>query len=337
MLETSTKLSIIIPNWNGKVHLKTCLSALVVQKYHDFEVILVDNGSVDGSIELVKQEYPLVRLIIFGYNKGFAAACNAGIMESEAEYIVLLNNDTKPYPEWLSELVSVMDSAPSDVACLSSKMLNMVNPELIDDTGDILTWRGGAFKRGHGESADMYNLLEEVMLPCAGAALYKRLVLKEVGALDETFFAYLEDVDLGLKIRLAGYKCLFVPKAIVLHVGHGSSLAQAQYVFLTSRNRIFLFFKNIPIILLVKHIGHIIYGWLFFLLAHSDTSAYLRGTFSVFKHLPGMLNKRKMVRSKMKLSNGDIDALLSSDWPEISLGKLFRARIQNFRTKRQGS
>ena len=329
MRSYSNKATVIIPNWNGKSHIRSCLDALSVQGYSDFEVVVVDNGSNDGSIELIRKAYQWVKLICFDRNQGFAAACNAGIAESQAEYIVLLNNDTKPSPEWIGELIHFMDSAPPDVACLSSKMLQIENPDLIDDAGDILTWRGGAFKRGHGQKKEKYNLLEEVMSPCAGAALYKQTVLKQIGAMDETFFAYLEDVDLGLRIQLAGYRCYFIPKAIVYHVGHGSALPQEKYVFLTSRNRLFLFIKNIPTILLITHFGSIVYGWVFFFLAFGLQKSYLKGTLSFFKFLPVMLKKRKAVRSQTKLNTSDIDALLSSEWPEISLLTLLKNYIRH--------
>lgn len=329
MRSYSNKATVIIPNWNGKAHIRICLDALSVQEYSDFEVIVVDNNSNDGSIELIRKAYQSVKLICFDRNQGFAAACNAGIAESHAEYIVLLNNDTKPSPEWIGELIHFMDSAPPEVACLSSKMLQIKNPDLIDDAGDILTWRGGAFKRGHGKNKEKYNLLEEVMSPCAGAALYKRMILKQIGAMDETFFAYLEDVDLGLRIQLSGYRCFFIPKAIVYHVGHGSALPKEKYVFLTSRNRLFLFIKNIPAILLITHFGSIVYGWVFFFLAFGLQKSYLKGTMSFFKFLPVMLKKRKAVRSQTKLNTSDIDALLSSEWPEISILTLLKNYIRH--------
>lgn len=329
MRSRSEQVSVVIPNWNGKAHLETCLNALSEQELKDFEVILVDNGSADGSVEFVKQKYPLVRIIIFKENKGFAVACNAGIAASEAEYVALLNNDTEPQQKWLGVLVRTLEIAPANVACLASKLLQMENPKLIDDAGDIFTWRGGAFKRGHGKSADAYNIQEEAMSPCAAAALYRKSVLDEVGAFDETFFTYLEDVDLGLRIRLAGYTCLYIPEAIVLHVGHGSAISRDRYIFFTTRNRLFIFYKNIPTVLLIRHFGSIAYGWLFFFLAHSVSWIYLRGTLAFFKHIPLMRRKRKQILSQKRLNVRTVDALLSHDWPEISLWELLRLRIRH--------
>ena len=300
------------------------------QSYNDFEVIIVDNGSTDGSVKWLQRQYPLVRLITFQENKGFAAACNAGVNASWAEYIVFLNNDTEPYTNWLGSLAGVMDTASAHTACLASKMLQLERPGLIDDAGDILTWRGGAFKRGHGERADIYCRQEEVMLPCAGAAMYRRVVLENVGSFDETFVSYLEDIDLGLRIRLAGYTCIFVPQAVVLHLGHGSLLPHDQYVFLTARNRIFLFWKNIPALLLFKHFSAFIYGWLFFYLAHNFSKMHIKGTLASFKYFPEMMRKHRAIRLNTKLSLRAIDNTLSRQWPEISLWQLSSQWLRHF-------
>ncbi len=330
MKSFSAKLSVIIPNWNGVKHLPICLNALNCQTYNDFDVILVDNGSADESVAYVKQNHPLVKVHAFPENRGFATACNAGVAESEAQYIALLNTDTKPHPDWIRSLVSAMDAASPQVACLASKMLKMNLPDLIDDAGDILTWRGGTFKRGHGQPASRYNDPEEVFAPCAGAALYRRSVMNEMGGFDESFFAYLEDMDLGLRIRLAGYRCLFVPTAKVFHVGHGSALPHEHYIFLIARNRIFLFLKNIPFILIVKHLASLTYGWLFYFLAFCFSRTYLKGTLASLKYVLPMLKKRKQIRKHTKLSLDAIDRALSRDWPEISLGRLSCQWLRHF-------
>jgi GT2 family glycosyltransferase len=329
----STKLSVIIPNWNGMKHLPTCLDALNCQTYNNFDVILVDNGSADESVAYVKQNYPMVRVRCFPDNGGFAAACNAGVAESGAQYVALLNTDTKPYQDWIRSLVIAMDDASPQVACLASKMLRMDQPDLIDDAGDILTWRGCSFKRGHGQPAAIFNKQEEIFSPCAGAALYRRAVFNEMGGLDEIFFAYLEDMDLGLRIRLAGYRCLFVPTAQVLHVGHGSALPHERHIFLIARNRVFLFLKNIPFILIGKHFASFIYGWLFSFLAFCFSRTYLKGTLASLKYVLPMLKKRKQIRKHTKLSLDAIDRVLSRDWPEISLGRLSCQWLHHFFTK----
>lgn len=331
MTERSPTASVIIPNWNGYHLLPRCLSALETQSYRAFETIVVDNGSVDRSCAFIEEQFPEMRVVQLAENTGFANACNVGIEASSGRYIVLLNNDTEARPDWLENLVEAIESAPEDVACVSSKMLKLDAPALIDDAGDYLTWYGGAFKRGHGQPEDKFSRTREVMLPCAGAALYRRCVLEELGGFDERFFAYLEDVDLGLRIRLRGYRCLYAAKAEVLHKGRGSSIATDLYVFLTTRNRGYLFAKNIPATLLIKRLPALMYGWLFFLVVHRGRRMYWRGTFAVLKNMPYVFRKRREQRRLTRLTNSDIDKLLSNPWPEISLSTLLKREYRRLR------
>lgn len=333
MSEDTPVASIVIPNWNGRHMLARCLSALAAQTYQDFECVVVDNGSVDGSCEFLEAHFPDVTVIRLTTNTGFANACNVGIAGSRSPYIVLLNNDTEACPNWLENIVEAIESAHQDVACVSSKLVKLDDPGIIDDAGDYLTWRGGAFKRGHGCTEEEFNRDEEVMLPCGGAALYRRSVLEELGGLDERFFAYLEDVDLGLRIRLAGYRCLFAANAKVLHKGHGSSIAADLYVFLTTRNRAYLFLKNIPGILLIKRFPSLFYGWLFFLIVHRGRRMYWRGTFAVLKNIVYVLKERKEQRLRTTLSNTEIDELLSNPWPEVSLTMLVRNEYRRLKLR----
>jgi hypothetical protein len=323
MRNHSNSVSIIIPNWNGKRYLQTCLPAIVDQSYDDFEIILVDNGSVDGSIAYVKECFPNVLVVSFDTNQGFAAACNAGIMKSCAKFIVLLNNDTKPADNWLEALVGAIQSFPDDVACVSSKMVKMDTPWIIDDAGDTLTWRGGTFKRGHGKHEQLFRQREEIFSPCGGAALYRRTVLLEVGLFDEAFFAYLEDVDLGMRIRLAGYRCYFVPEAVVQHVGHGSGLPDDAYLYHISRNRLMMLFKNVPTPLLLKHSHQIAYGWIFYFFAFGLRKIYLYGTLAFLSKYPIVMKNKRLVMKKTRLGLTAIDRMVSSEWPEITLWTLF--------------
>jgi len=324
MPQASPTVSVVIPNWNGQDLLPRCLSSLYSQTFTDFETIIVDNGSVDQSCALIERDFPRTRIIRLPENTGFANACNVGIAASGATYIVLLNNDTQARPAWLEHLVGSIEQAPPDVACVTSKMLKMDNPELIDDAGDFLTWRGGAFKRGNNQPANNFDGDEEVMFPCAGAALFRRSVLVELEAFDDRFFAYMEDVDLGLRMRLSGYRCLYAADAEILHVGHGSGIETSLYVFLTTRNRGYLFLKNIPARLLIKRIGSLLYGWLFFLVVHRGRWMYWRGSLAVLKNLPCLMEKRREQGKRTKLSLLEIDQLLSQPWPEITLGQLIR-------------
>ena len=184
------KVTIIIPVWNGAAWLAACLDALAAQSFRDFAVIVVDNGSTDNSRALVARHAPQATLIAWERNRGFAAAVNAGIHASRSEYVALLNMDTRPHPDWLLNLVQALDKSAPDVGGLASKMLSMADPTVADDCGDSLSWQGAAAKRGHGRSTAECNKGEEIFAPCAGAALYRKSFLDELGGFDERFFKF---------------------------------------------------------------------------------------------------------------------------------------------------
>jgi len=329
-------LTIVIPNWNGLHHLQSCLPALTRQTFKAFGIIVVDNGSTDDSCKYISEFYPQVEILRFSENTGFAVACNAGIDATDSPWVVLLNNDTEPEPDWLQKLIDASNIYGEEVAAYASCMIQMDHPELLDDSGDILTWRGGTFKRGHGQHVDYFTRNEEVMMPCAGAAMYRRHTLKALGGFDPLFFAYLEDVDLGLRLCLSGKHCIYVADARVLHAGHGSKMATDKYIFLTARNRILLFLKNIPIILLLRHAGALTYGWLFYYFAHHCAWMYLRGTFAVLKYLPHIIRSRSKLRGQRQLTLPQINNLLKHQWPEITLTALMRMRIREIYNRYRG-
>ncbi|RTZ59177.1 MAG: glycosyltransferase family 2 protein [Gammaproteobacteria bacterium] len=322
------KITVVIPNWNGLDHLGKCLDALRAQTFGDFAVIVVDNGSEDDSVAFIRKNYPEVDIIETGSNQGFGAACNAGITASNSPSIALLNNDTVADPDWLGELAAAMDNAPESVTMLASKMVQMQDNAVIDDAGDILTWRGGTFKRGHGQPASDFDRQIEVFSPCAGAALYRKDALISAGLFDESFFLYLEDIDLGLRMRLNGGSCRYIPSAIVQHIGHGSSFPHDRYVFFIARNRPTLFMKNFPMSVLARHIHSLIYGWFFYYLAYNRPGPYIRGTLAAIKNLPSSIKKRQTAQPR--LSKKEMHSLLSNDWPEISLLQLIRNRLKAF-------
>ncbi len=206
---STQKVTIIIPVWNGAAWLAACLEALAAQSFRDFAVIVVDNGSTDNSRALVARHAPQATLIAWERNRGFAAAVNAGIRASRAPYVALLNVDTRPRPDWLANLVRAMEASAPDVGGLASTMLSMADPAVVDDCGDTLSWQGAAAKRGHGQLAAAFNQDADIFSPCAGAALYRKSFLDELGGFDERYFAYLEDIDLGLRGRLCGYRYFF--------------------------------------------------------------------------------------------------------------------------------
>jgi GT2 family glycosyltransferase len=240
-------ISVVIVNWNGEGLLRDCLNSLREQQFRDFETIVVDNGSEDGSVALVRDQYPEARLVTLSRNLGFAAGSNAGIAVAAGSCIALLNNDTKAAPGWLAELARVVRQDPS-VGMWASKILSMDEPDVIDNVGLLLYWDGTGRGKGRQERDNgQYDRAEEVFFPSGCAGLYSRELLDAVGLLDEEYFAYADDVDLGLRGRLAGWRCVTVPSAKVYHKYSASSSAYSPFkAFLVERNRVWVMLKYFP-------------------------------------------------------------------------------------------
>jgi GT2 family glycosyltransferase len=241
------RAAIIIPTWNGRELLSACLDALGLQSERDFEVIVVDNGSCDGTAEWLQQRHPTVRLISNQSNAGFARAANQGIDAAAADYLAVLNNDTEPEPQWLAELLAVA-SADSRTGMVASKMLFAHRPSQINSAGICVDVTGIAWDRLGGtldkpeEAAPV-----EIFGPCGGAALYRREMLDEIGLFDGSFFAYLEDVDLAWRGRAAGWRCLYAPRARVLHRHSATALEGSPFKrYQLGRNKVWLIAKNYP-------------------------------------------------------------------------------------------
>jgi GT2 family glycosyltransferase len=250
MTQTGTRrplVSVVIVNWNGKHLLEECLGSLSRQRFTDFEVIVVDNGSRDGSVEYLRSARPGILLVDLPTNTGFAGGSNAGIRAASGKYIALLNNDTRTDPSWLAELVTAAESTPT-AGMWASKILSYDRPDVIDNVG-LLLYRDG-LARGKGrleQDHGQYDQRAEALCPSGCAGLYRRQLLDEVGLLDEDFFAYADDVDLGLRGRLAGWGCLYVPTAVVYHRYSSSSSSYSAFkAFLVERNRIWVLLKYFP-------------------------------------------------------------------------------------------
>ena len=242
-----TDVAVVIPNYNGMKYLKACLDSLRRQTLQGFSIILVDNGSDDGGADFVEANYPEVTLRRFETNRGFCAAVNEGIRMSEAPYVILLNNDTVCEPTFAEALLCAIKEKPKCFSC-AAKMVRMDAPELIDAAGDYYCALGWAFARGKGEREDRYRTRCEIFSACAGAAIYRRSVFDEIGLFDEAHFAYLEDVDVAYRARIAGYHNYYIPEAVVRHVGSATSgsLYNEFKTRYSSRNSIYLVYKNMP-------------------------------------------------------------------------------------------
>lgn len=239
--------TVVVPNYNGIKYLAACLDSLRVQTSQDFSVILIDNGSTDGSAEFVQTRYPEVTVRRFEENRGFCAAVNEGIRMAQTPYVILLNNDTICEPAFVEALVSAIREKPRCFSC-ASKMVKMRHPERIDNAGDYYCALGWAFARGKGKPADEYLTGREIFSACAGAAIYRREIFDEIGLFDEAHFAYLEDVDVAYRARIAGYHNYYVPEAVVRHFGSATSGSGYNEfkVHYSSQNSVYLVYKNMP-------------------------------------------------------------------------------------------
>lgn len=239
------RVSVVIPTWNGSELLDRALASLERQRWRDFEVVVVDNASTDDTLAMLQRRHPDVGVVRLSENRGFAAAVNEGIRASKGSIVALLNNDAEADPAWLGRLVAAFDRHP-EISSLASKMLDHHHRDIIDSAGDRL----GVFAspRGHGlPDGPEYAEPREVLSPCGGAAAYRRELFDDVGFFDEAYFAWFEDVDLGMRARLAGHRCLYVPDAVVYH--HGSATARRisdRAFYLRSRNAMILGFRYLP-------------------------------------------------------------------------------------------
>jgi len=219
--------SVIVVNWNSRADLEECLTSLEAQTFRDFEVIVVDNGSVDGSVEMVREKFRSVRLLPTGENLGFAEANNRGIELARSAWVMTLNNDACARPEWAAELKAALANAGERVGMIQCRMLFKSDPTRLNSTGIVLFANGTARDRSFGEPAESATEPAEIFCATAGAALYRRRMLEETrssrGVFDRTYFMYAEDLDLGWRCRLAGWQALYCPTAIVVHAFQASS------------------------------------------------------------------------------------------------------------------
>lgn len=237
--------TIIIPNYNGLKFMEPCFAALEKQTVRDFKILVVDNGSTDGSVEWLKENR--IPTIFLSENTGFTGAVNTGIQAADTPYVLLLNNDTEAEPNYV-EVMEREISRSEKIFSVSGKMIQMYDPLRMDDAGDMYSVLGWAYQRGVGQPVSRYCRPRRVFSACAAAAIYRKAVFDEIGLFDPMHFAYLEDIDVGYRARLYGYENLYCPDAIVYHVGSGTSGSRYNSfkVRLAARNNIYLNYKNMP-------------------------------------------------------------------------------------------
>jgi hypothetical protein len=306
-------ISVIIPNWNGARYIEVCLGSLERQTYKDFEMIFVDNDSKDNSVEIVKRRFPEARVVLLKSNRGFAAAANEGIRVSRGDYIALLNNDTEADPCWLQELLEGMKKSEAIGMC-ASKIIQFDDRSKLDTTGDGFTKFGVSIKRGHNQPAEGYQTGDFVFGACAAAAFYRRSLFDRTGLFDEDFFCIYEDVDMSFRAQLAGFRCLYVPGAIVYHLVGGTAGTKNDFtLYFGQRNLETVFFKNVPAQLLLKYLPvHFAYNFSAFVyyLIGGKGKLFFQSKTDAARQLKGTLQKRKAIQKRKKVSVEYLDELL---------------------------
>ena len=311
------EISVVIVTWNGKHHLEGCLKATATQVDVDPEIVLVDNGSSDGTVDFVRSRFPSVRIVALGENRGFAGGNNAGARAARGEFLAFLNNDTVPDSMWLRTLRDGIDAA-SRFLLTTSRIVYMHDSSVIDSAGDGVFRAGGAFKRHHGARADAASASGEVFGVCGAACLVSRRVFEELGGFDEDFFASHEDIDLSYRARLRGYRCRYVADAIVRH--HGSATlgrGSVSAVFHGQRNLEWMYLKNTPASLLVRTLpGHLVYNAAsaayFARMGH--LGVFLKAKLAAVRGLPAIVRKRSAIQRTRTVSARAIEEHLERRW-----------------------
>jgi len=246
-------VSVLIVNWNGKHHLGECLGSLFAQDFRSFEVIMVDNASQDGSVDYVREHFPEVKIKVLPENRGFAGGNNEGIRISSGKYLALVNNDTKTERSWLEYLFEEAEKSPQSIGMWACKILSYDDPRIIDNVGLLIYPDGLGRGKGRLEpDRGQYDQKGEALFPSGCAGFYRRKMMDEIGLFDEKFFAYADDVDMGLRARIAGWGCMYVPAAKVYHKYSSSSSAYSPLkAFLVERNRIWVMLKYFPLELIL--------------------------------------------------------------------------------------
>jgi GT2 family glycosyltransferase len=327
--EARPRVSIIIPNWNGAHHLPVCLDSLRRQNYQDIEVIVVDNASQDNSLEVL-EHYTGVRTLRQSTNLGFTGACNVGLRAATGEFQILLNNDTETHPEWVAAIVRAFDDH-SEAGMVASKMLLFDQRDILHTAGDYVTPDGLAHNRGvWRKDAGQFNRRVYVFSACGGSAAYRRSMLDEIGLLDEDYFFSFEDIDLAWRAQLAGWRCVFTPKAIVYHKLKASGGGKTASYY-DGRNRIFTLAKNYPKDMWKDH-GKAVLSAQWHLVWSAlkawrgvEARATLRGLMAGLFGIPRMLRKRRVVQTSRKVERLYLERLMQPPY-EIPIERTDRRR-----------
>lgn len=311
---------VIVLNWNGRSWLGPCLDALRQQTFRDFETVVVDNGSTDESVEMVRSRFPKVHVLALPANVGFAAGNNVGAGGSSARYLVFLNNDTKPQPDWLQTLVDVAES-DAGIGLVTSQLVFMDHPDIVDSAGDGYLRCGGAFKIGHGQPVGARVGVEEVFGACGAAFLIRTELFERLGGFDEDLFMVYEDVDLSYRARLIDARCVCAKAAVVGHAGSATlGRISNTAVFYGQRNLEWTWIKNTPRSILLRSLhSHALYelAGLAGYARAGQLSAWVRGKVAALAGLGAVLRKRRVVQRMATADPERLWRLMDADWIAI--------------------
>ena len=319
-MSAAPRVTVVVPTWNGRALLELVMPSLERQVYRDFETIVVDNGSTDGTAEHTRERWPWAEVVALPHNVGFAAGVNRGIDRARGEYVALVNNDMELDPAFLGELVASLDGEPA-AASATAKMLFFDDREIFDGAGDVLHWSGVVRRRGRGErDRGQYDEPAEVFSACGGAALYRRAAFEEVGSFDEAFFAQMEDVDWGFRARLLGHGCRYVPGAVAYHKGSASMWRDGprdpRFWGLAVRNCIWMWVKNYPRDCLLRRahllLGHELAG-LYFAAREGMARAQLRAWRDALRGLPRVLRQRREIQSRRRVGRRELERIVQAE------------------------
>ncbi len=336
-------ISVVIPNYNGAPFISACLASLLQQTYNKYELFVVDNASQDASLEVIERVAPQACVLQQNHNLGFAGGVNAGIRRARGDWIAILNNDTEVAPDWLEQCANAIAEHP-EAAFLACRILDFTRREHIYSAGDCFLRAGIGYRRGQERrDCETYQRDSEIFSACGCAAVFRRSVLVEAGGYDENFFAYFEDVDLGLRLCATGHRGRYISGAVVYHRGGSTSGGEFSQIAvrLRTRNSLLLLLKNLPGEALWRWSPMILaaqISWLARVVMHWRLASYLRGLVSVFPMVPAMFEARRNMRRLGRQASRRLqDAVLEAEsmargdftsseaeWPSTFLRWYFR-------------
>ena len=313
-------ISVIVLYWNSIKYLTSCLDHLNLQSFRDFEIILIDNGSTDNGIREIEQLYPKLplRMKRLEQNLGFAASNNIGARLARGRWLVLLNTDAFPEPDWLEQLVRAAQDNPQYTS-FSSRQIEANSPDFLDGAGDAYHVSGFAWKRYMGYPAKDYGHEPlELFSPCAAAAMYYRDAFLDVGGFDDDFFSYFEDVDLGFRLQLRGYRCLYVPEAVVHHIGSATFGEKSDFALYHShRNLIWTFVKNMPSTIFWRYLpAHFIANLIYvtYYTLRRRGRVLWRAKYDALKELPKFIRKRREIQRNTSVTGSNLMRVMQHGW-----------------------